>query len=90
MIENFLPMTGGGGGLGGWVIRILQMGGVGGVINITDPWGERESSKYFHDTTKILQSASPSPSPPLPSPTIINDRVLNCQRYHQIFFHRLM
>ena len=27
MIENFLPMTGGGGGLGGWVIRILQMGG---------------------------------------------------------------
>ena len=84
MIENCLPMT------GGWAIRILQMGGggVGGVINIIDPWGGRESGKYFHDTTKILQSASPSP--PLPSPTIINDRVLNCQRYHQIFFHRLM
>ena len=35
IIENCLPMT------GGWVIRILQMGGggVGGVINITDPRG---------------------------------------------------
>ena len=42
MIENCLPMTGGG-GVGGWVIRILQMGGgVGGVINITDPWGGGE------------------------------------------------
>ena len=89
MIENFLPMTGGGGWVGGWVgHKNITDGGVGGVINITDPWGGRESGKYFHDTTKILQSASPSP--PLPSPTIINDRVLNCQRYHQIFFHRLM
>ena len=61
-------MTGGGGGVGGWGghKNITDGGGVGGVINITDPWGERESSKYFHDTTKILQSASPSPSPPLP------------------------
>ena len=32
MIENCLPMTGGGGG--GWVIRILQMGGGGG-------WGHK-------------------------------------------------
>ena len=62
MIENCLPMTGGGG-----VIRILQMGGVGGVIKILQICGGgRESGKYFHDTTKILQSASPSP--PLPSP----------------------
>ena len=81
IIENCLPMTGGVGHK-----NITDGGGVVGVINITDPWGGRESGKYFHDTTKILQSASPSP----PSPTIINDRVLNCQRYHQIFFHRLM
>lgn len=33
MIENCLPMTGGG-WVGGWVIRILQMGGVGG-------WGHK-------------------------------------------------
>ena len=84
MIENCLPMTGGGGGH-----KNITDGGVGGVIKILQiRGGGRESGKYFHDTTKILQSASPSP--PLPSPTIINDRVLNCQRYHQIFFHRLM
>ena len=59
MIENCLSMT----GVGGWVgHKNITDGGVGGVIKILQiRGGGRESGKYFHDTTKILQSASPSP-----------------------------
>ena len=64
MIENCLSMT----GVGGWVgHKNITDGGLGGVIKILQirgGGGGRESGKYFHDTTKILQSASPSP--PLP------------------------
>ena len=57
IIENCLPMTGGGGH------KNITDGGVGGVINITYPWGGGGNQVNIFTTQPKFSKAPPPPLP---------------------------